>query len=279
MGYNVVFWSPVPGQTGSTSNLIAVSALLGLEYSSRILLLGSAQSQAASLERALVKRRDDAGSDPLYADIGVDALERLIRNNKLLPEMLRDYTIPLLKERFDFLPGTIKPHKTFAAGAHDFLPQMLLTAKRYYDLILIDAGSGARQPLSQMLLQNADAVVVSLNQNLSVLERFFAQNDWQQWLSGKPLLLVLGQYDRYSVYTTRNIKRRFKLKSPLYQIAHSAGLMDAMQEGRVIDFMFRNQSVPKGHEHHFLMQGVRILAQALIEQAGLNKPYFGGKGE
>ncbi|MDU2243027.1 MAG: hypothetical protein E7E23_20900 [Paenibacillus sp.] len=275
MGHNIVFWSPVPGQTGNTTNLIAVAALLGLEYSSRIVLFGHLQSRRAAVEQALIKRRSE---DMLAftADSGIDALARLAQNGKLSPEMIRDYTLPLLQERLDLLPGSNKADKALIMGMKDMLATLLDSAKRYYDLTLIDGGSGVGSGWTQLLLQNADLVIVSLNQNRFVLERFFRHRE--DWLKGKKLLFVLGQYDRDSALTAKNMVRKYRVKMPIYPVPHQAGFMDAAQEGRAIDFLFRNRNVPRDHAHHAFMQCVRALAQAIIEQAELNKPFFGGKG-
>ncbi|NTZ20766.1 hypothetical protein EXW96_25595 [Paenibacillus sp. JMULE4] len=278
MGVSVVFWSPVPGQTGNTTNLIAVAALLGLEYSARMLLLGHLQSRRAVIEQAFLKWRSQAGGEPAFtADSGIDALARLAQNRKMTSEMIRDYTLPLLKDRLDLLPGSNKADKTFIPGMKEVLLPLLDTARRYYDLTLIDGGSGLGSGWTQALLENADLVVVSLNQNHFVLERYFQQQE--EFLLGKKLVLVVGQYDRYSQHTAKNTARKHKASVPLYPVPHHAGFMDASQDGRAIDFMFRNRSVPGDHENHFFMQCVRMLAQAVIERAGFNKPFFGGKGE
>ncbi|MFC0213870.1 hypothetical protein ACFFK0_15675 [Paenibacillus chartarius] len=276
MGRNVVFWSPVPGQTGNTTNLIAAAALLGLEYSSRILLFGHLQSRRLPIEQAFLKR--SLGEEELASasDSGIDALMRLAQNRKLSPEMIRDYTLPLLKDRLDLLPGSNKADKAFILGVKDVLDPLLESANRYYDLTLIDGGSGAGSGWTQALLHKADLVVISLNQNRFVLERFFQYRE--DLLEDKKQLLVLGQYDRRSGHTARNIARKHKASVPIYPIPHQAGFMDASQESRAIDFLFRNRSVPRDHEHHFFMQCVRSLALAIMEQAGLNKPFFGGKG-
>jgi len=277
VGHSVVFWSPVPGQTGTTTNLIAVTTLLGLDYSSRLLLLGSVQSRRAAIEQAFIKRRTQTGDELAFAaDSGIDALVRLTQNRKLTAEMIRDYTLPLLKDRLDLLHGSNKADKAFIPGMKEVLYPLLDTAKRYYDLTLIDAGSGMGSGWTQALLQNADLVVISLNQNRTVLERFFQQQEEVQ--KGKKQLFILGQYDRHSAYTAKNIARKYKVNVPIYPIPHHAGFMDASQEGGAIDFLFRNRSVPRDHENYIFMQSVHTLAQAIIEQAGLNKPSFGGKG-
>ncbi len=125
MGYTVVFWSPVPGQAGTTSNLIAAAALLGLEYSSRLLLLGHLQSEYAAIERAFYPRRSWMSGADAPTDAGIDALLRLLQNRKLEPNRLRDYTLPLLADRLDILPGSNKPDASFVSAAPEWLAPLL----------------------------------------------------------------------------------------------------------------------------------------------------------
>lgn len=278
MGHSVVFWSPVSGQTGNTTNLIAAASLLGLEYSARSLLLGHLQSRRAPVEQAFIRRRVPAEGDlALAADTGIDALLRLAHNRKLQPGSIRDYTVPLLKDRLDLLPGSNKADKAFISSAKDMLPPLLETVKRYYDWVLIDGGSGTGSGWTQALLQQADMVVISLNQNRFLLERFFQVAQSHPLLAGKRRLIVLGQYDWHSAMTAKNVARQYKLQSPVYPLSRNSGWMDASQQGRAIDFLFRNRQAPRDHDNHAFMQHVRTLAQAIAAAAGINKPYFGGK--
>ncbi|MBW4081304.1 hypothetical protein [Paenibacillus sp. S150] len=276
MGSSIVFWSPVPGQTGNTTNLIAVTAMLSLEFSFRLLLVSHVQSRRVPLEQGFIKRR--TWEEQAFAtDSGIDAVERLARNRKLSPEMIRDYTLPLLKDRLDLLTGSMKPDKAFVPAMKEALPTVLETAKRYYDWTLLDAGSGTGSGWTQALLQQADIIVVSLNQNRSVLERFFQRPPQEG--EGKRQLLALGQYDPHSASTAKNLVRRYKGKGPFYPVSHNSGFMDAAQEGRAIDFLFRNRYVPRDHENAPFMRSVRALARVVSGQAGRDNPFFYGKEE
>lgn len=278
MGHSVVFWSPASGQTGTTTNLIAAASLLGLEYSARLLVLGHLQSRRAPLEQAYMRRRVPAEGDlAVAADTGIDALLRLAHNRKLQSRSIRDYTVPLLKDRLDLLPGSNKADKAFISSAKDLLSPLLETVKRYYDLVLIDGGSGTGSGWTQALLQQADTVVISLNQNRFLLDRFFHVAQSHPLLAGKRRLIVLGQYDGHSAMTAKNVARQYKLQSPVYPISHHSGWLDASQGGRAIDFLFRNRQAPRDHDNYAFMQHVRTLAQAIADAAAINKPFFGEK--
>ncbi|UUZ90689.1 hypothetical protein LJK87_33125 [Paenibacillus sp. P25] len=142
MGFTVVFWSPISGQAGTTSNLIASASLLGLEYSSRLLLLGHLQSEYAAIERGFYPRRSWISRTDAPSDAGIDALLRLLQNRKLEPNRLRDYTTPLLADRLDILPGSNKPDASFVSAAQEWLAPLLELTRRAYDLVLLDGGSG-----------------------------------------------------------------------------------------------------------------------------------------
>lgn len=276
MGFTVVFWSPVSGQAGTTSNLIAAAALLGLEYSSRLLLLGHLQSEYAAIERGFYPRRSWMSKADAPTDAGIDALLRLLKNRKLEPNRLRDYTLPLLADRLDILPGSNKPDASFVSAAQDWLSPLLELARRAYDLVLLDGGSGKLSALTQALLRQADLLVVCLPQNGLKLEQVFPLMEAQLQSDRKPLL-VFGQYDPRSALTVKNIKRQFHWREPAYPIVHNTGWLDATQQGEAVRFLFRNRQVPRGHENSLFMQQVRTLAQAIVQRAGLSKPLFGGK--
>ncbi len=276
MGSSVVFWSPVPGQTGNTTNLLATSALLGLEFTTRVLVVSLLQSRRPSLEQGFIKRQEWQERTQ-KVDTGIDAVERLAVHRKLTPEMIRDYTRPLLQDRLDLLTGSDKPDKVFAPALKEALPLILETAKRFYPLILLDGGSGTGSGWTSCLLQQADLVVVSLNQNRNVLDRFFRRPPPE--LTGKKLVLLLGQYDAHTMSTVGNLNRRYRGAGPFYPVPHNSGFMDAVQEGHAVDFLFRNRSIPRDHENTHFMCSVRALAQVIVEQVGVNKPLFGGRGE
>jgi hypothetical protein len=276
MGFTVVFWSPISGQAGTTSNLIAAAALLGLEYSSRLLLLGHLQSEYAAIERGFYPRRSWTSKADVTSDVGIDALLRLLQNRKLEPKLLRNYTLPLLAERLDILPGSNKPDVSFVSSARDWLDSLLELTRRAYDLVLVDGGSGDVSEWTQALLRQADLLVVCLPQNALKLEQVFPLVE-AQLQSNRKHLLVFGQYDPRSALTVQNIKRKFHRREPAYPIVHNTGWLDATQQGEAVRFLFLNRQVPRGHENSLFMQQVRTLAQALINNVGLNKPLFGGK--
>ncbi|MNW32599.1 hypothetical protein D3C74_95440 [compost metagenome] len=279
MGHTIVCWSPVSGQAGATSNLMAVAALLGLEYTARSVLFGHTASSFAALEQGFTRTSWQQGDLLSGTDMGVDALLRLVQNQKLQPSKIYNYTLPLLKERLDMLPGSERTDESFMLTAMPWLTAMLDMAKRAYDLVLVDGGCGARSAWTMKLLQEADVLVICLPQNKLVLQQFFRHVSMQELLESKKHLLVFGQYDRHSVWTAKNLLRQFgKQREVAYPISYNTGWLDNRQHGDALRYFNRNRQVGKVHENFNYVQEVRKVVQALINQCGL-QPFFGGRGE
>lgn len=273
MGMIVVFWSPFPGQAGTTTSLLAATTCMGLEYSARLLLLGLLREEDEAVQRAFYQPKKNPSILP---DTGMDALLRLLQNRKLEASMLRDYAQLLLRDRLDVLPGSAKPSEVFAMMAERWLEPLLNTAKRAYDLVLLDGGSGFAPGWREELRNRADLIIVCLPQNRLLLERFF-QSPESMRLNGRKAMLVFGQFDPDSSLTVNNLQRCFHWQQPAFPIVHNTGWLDAVQQGEAIPYWFRNRKVLRQHENHRFVRQVRLLAQALIEGAGMNLPMFGGK--
>lgn len=266
----VAFWSPVEGQLGNTAHTAAVASLLGLEYDIRT-LASQAHFRSDDLEQKfLSKRNKKLGSMYEFSDSGIDALERLVRTKRMKPESVKDNAVVVEPERLDLLIGTTKPDELLYGHLRDVIQPMFEAAKQYYSAILTDLPGGPSNLLSLELLSHADLVVVTLSQNLSVLERYFAGEGVPQALQGKPHLLVLGQYDPDSKYTAANIRRHFQLKRPLYTIPYCTGFRDALNDKDVLGWFRRHRGLGRTHASAPFMRSVRELSRQILLEIGIN---------
>jgi len=263
----VAFWGSVHGQVATTANLVATATLIGLEQPLRTLAAHTHWARS-TLESAFLKDATVEGSLVDFSDTGIDALDRLARSGRLTPDVISDYTNPILKDRLDLLTGTTKPDEAMFSNLSDVVQGIFHTAKQFYDLTLLDLNSGKQNELTNRVLQSSDLIIVNLNQNLAVLERFFSKEDWPAVLNDKPFLIVLGQYDPHSKYTAQNIARRFRYKDPIYTVPYCTGFLDACNDRNVLDFFLRNRNVTKQQENYFFIQEVRRLTEAILKQGG-----------
>lgn len=219
----ITFWSPFSG-TGSTSSALIGAYAMALQYRTRILLVNTGPV-GSSTEAALPpKEIEDLGSVFTFEEGGWDAIERLHISGSLNKHNLRDYTKPLLKDRLDLLTGRINRLERTSQEHVETLKRLLDVANEYYDLVLLDADRAGTS--AQILLDQADYVVVNLNQNMRDLEHFF-EKIRPEHMSDQKLHVVLNKYDPHSRATITNIRRRFRYKGSISVLPYTTGFLDA----------------------------------------------------
>lgn len=238
----VAFWGPTAGQTCTTSSMLAVSAMLVLDYSLKIavtsispgdMLLNRALSQL--ILRPGRRTKNDSG--------GMDGILRLAECELLTPSSLRDYTESVLKDRLDLLSV---PSTGTEERLHHALPLIVHTASRYYDLFFVNATAGVSDPATALLLEKADLIVVTLNQNAALLDSYFASVENRFFSKDKKHIYCIGSYDGTSKYSLERLKRTYKLPaSKTGAVPRNTRFMDAVCDGNLLDYLLRSMAVKK----------------------------------
>ena len=104
----IVFWSPEEGKSGCTHVAIAVSSLLGITHKTSSLLI-DANSNAKKIASSFTMYDDLVNANSFNdTNMGMNAIMRLIKSNKLSPDIIQNYSKPVLKGRLDILYSAIK---------------------------------------------------------------------------------------------------------------------------------------------------------------------------
>lgn len=260
LGKTIVNWSPVQGQSATTSHTIALSSVLSLDQSYRSLLT-HAQLSYATMDSIYSKAKKGG-----YEDGGVIALERLVKSKLLKPEDVPDYTETIYKNRLDFLSGSMREEDNADSKK---LHVILRAAQVKYDFVWIDVQAGTKDQTTVELLKNADIVLVNLPQNKFIIEKFF--DDIPKELKDKTYFVLIGQYDLNANYSIRNIKRQLKVKVPIFTIPYATGFRDAVNQESVTEFFVRTMRVEKGDLLYPFIDSVRKVNNELLKQLGYTR--------
>ncbi|MBO0589265.1 MULTISPECIES: hypothetical protein [unclassified Sporosarcina] len=257
MGKTIVNWSPVHGQSATTSHTIALSSMLSLDQSYRSLLTH------AQLSYATMDSIYSDSKKPGFEDGGVVALERLVKSKLLKPEDVPNYTETIYKNRLDYLSGSMREGDNSDGKK---LNVILHAAQVEYDFVWIDVQAGTKDRTTVELLKNADFVLVNLPQNKYIIEKFF--DDIPEELKDKPYFVLIGLYDLNANYSIRNIKRQLKSKVPIFTIPYATGFRDAVNQESVTEFFVRMLRVEKGDLLYPFIDSVRDVNIALLKKLG-----------
>ncbi|MCT1402905.1 hypothetical protein M4D81_28315 [Paenibacillus sp. p3-SID867] len=266
----IAFWGYQHG-LGVTSNTAAIAALIGLEYQIRT-LCAQPQWSDATLERAF--RRALHQSNPEFFDFtgtGIDSLERAVRAGKLQNDSVKNNSLFIERDRLDFLKNSGKLNREQFEASTDVLNIIYESARAYYDVLLLDLHSGSNSNVGQSMLQDSDLIVVCVNQNINVLEKYFESKDsWPAELHTKPHVLLVGQYDIESKYKIKNIANKYRYKAPILTVPYNTNFKDHYNDGDVKGFFTKNRFIAKNHENFHFIQEVRRAAEFILTEVGIN---------
>ncbi len=265
----IVFWSPIHGQTGVTSNIMTTAFLLALEANLKILLTHT-QLTRSIMEKSIIKDFDSINGVEAWSDSGVDGLERLASVNRLNSESVKNYTKAIFKNsRLDILIGSKKPNEeVFEKSYRSSIQPILTCAAEYYDIVFVDLHSGFRSEISKELLRGSDLIVINLNQNIHLIKQYLRDREIQDLIGERAVLICLGRYDPHSKYSIYNLKKKYKLELPMFAIPYYIGLTDGMNSGEVSEFFVKNYQADKGHESYYFIRESRLLALEILKRAG-----------
>lgn len=258
----VMFWSPQAGHGKNSSNTALVTLTAALQYRLRILVCHN-QVQGESIESGLMAQGALSSTAYQESDIGIDSVQRLLSSRKLNKKNISDYTIPLLKDRLDLLPGTMIQSEFSLAEEDQKWQDILAIANEYYDLVFVDIGSGMDKV---ELLKHADSVVVNMSQNMNHLQSFFTNlNQWSN-IHQRPWTMVLGAYDPDAKCTVSNIRRKFGLKQNIFAIENDAEFRDAWNMQTLLPFVRRNLGIHQPRKYAELFKQTTLLTEHVLGQ-------------
>ncbi len=255
----VVFWSPRSTLTGATHSLIAVSSLTAIDNKfSSLILQGHWQNKR--IESSFTAYQDLKAMDVFNnSNIGMSALGRLIDSNKLTPEGIKNYAKPVLKNRLDVLYGLNVKEREVYRKMFENMTYILDKADEAYDLVFFDSPKGQNFLAVTNVLKSADVIVVTIMQNAIDIDEILSVYDSIGILKEKKHIILVGNYSPSSKYTLFNIKNKYKIKAPMYAIPNCVRFADAVNDGNVVDFLYKNLNAnPKDQVGYFISETRKV---------------------
>ena len=129
---------------------------------------------------------------------------------------------------------------------------LISTANRYYDLILVDVQKGYRIPSSKVLINQADLIIYTMPPNLININNFLELRETDELIGSRKVMPLLAKSDEYSSYNVRNTSRYIKEKGTIPCIPYDVRFMEATNEARTSKyFTSQKLSTSKNGEDFF----------------------------
>ena len=243
----IAFWSSGREETAKTLSIAAISTLMAIQHNYRILTVSTTYNDD-SLERCFWKQERESNS--IFSgsflgnrgqDIatGVEGLARAISSNKVAPEIITNYTKIVYKDRLEILLG---PSTTSYQEYEKFVPiytEILNSANRYYDLVFVDLNKGLDKDGVLDILSIADLVVVNMTQRKKIIDDAIELRSKHPIFNKKNVAYLIGRYDKYSKYTSKNIARYMGIKDDISTVPYNTLFFESCNEGEVANYFLK----------------------------------------
>lgn len=263
----VSFWSNGEEETGKSSIITAVSTLLGVNHNYKVLVLDTKYNDyfyqdCFWQEDKTIKliNSNDAKTDIGH---GISGLSKAILSNKTSPEIITNYTKIVFKDRLELLMDTkVEPeeyeiHKTV-------FKDIARIASKYYDLVFIDIDNNLDEKIKDSLLEISNLVIACLPQKLRKINEYVKLRQEKEVLKNKPVIPVIGRYDKHSKFNTKNVARYIKEKRGVYAVPYNTLFFEACNEGKVADFFIKFRKINEKDRNAMFISEVRQVAEKMI---------------
>ncbi len=269
----VTFWNSSKQQTGQTLSIAAIATYMAIEHNYRILVM-STTNREDNFRRCFweeKKKKKNLGifgpNANLEIENGIDGLARVIRSNKIAPEVITNYTKVVFKDRLEILLGsnTNQNNAIIDIEMQNAYPDIITTANQYYDIVLVDLDDNIDPEIQKTIMHQSDIVVVNIGQRLRDIEKYSELKQQMSMLQTKKVILMIGRYDKYSKYNAKNITRYLGEKNIIQTIPYNTLFFEATEEAKVPDLFLRfRKTLDPEDRNAFFIEEVKRATENII---------------
>ena len=255
----IAFYSHIRDQAGTTVAALAYATYLGIIKNKRILFISTSfnNDEVKNAFWSPVENKKSGLFGPntsVMSDNGIEGLDRVMRSNKITPDIITDYTKVVLKDRLELLmgyKGTPEQYKEIQKRYQ----QVANVASGFYDTVIIDVDSGLDEKLKYELINTSDVAICMTTQKKENIDYVVNLISTGVVVRKTNNIIVLGKYDDKSKYNAKNISRSIlKQKNVINVIPYNTGIFEAIQEGMIIDQILKYLKL-KGRDENTLFIG------------------------
>ena len=269
----ITFVNSMEEQTGKTMSLVAIATHMAIEYNNKILIISTTNKEgklkSCYFEDKEVRkiRLGIFGENKSAVDSGngIEGIVRMTRSNKLTPEMITNYTKVVFKDRLEVLLGVENGKNDNEKEIAEEYVELINVANMYYDKVFVDLDNNLDEQIRQQIMDKSDLVIVNTSQNYNSLKKL-KENKEKDWLLKSPKSLILvGRYDKFSKYNSKNITRFLEERNQVLTIPYNTLYFEATNEARVPDlFLSLRKTVDSEDRNVIFVEEIKRASENII---------------
>ena len=248
----ITFVNNIPGeQSGKTLSLVAIATSMAINKNNKILVISTTNKRDrirdCYFEEESVKKRRFGifaeNKSSIENEDGIEGIAKMARSNKLTPEMITNYTKVVFKDRLEVILARQKKEEKDNNDLvidekeieHEYY-DLINVAAMYYDKVFVDLDDNLSEEIKNKIIQRSELVVVNTSQNLKSIKELKKKKEQSELLKSAKTLILVGRYDNYSKYNSKNITRFLEEKNQVLTIPYNTRYFEASNEAAVQDF-------------------------------------------
>jgi cellulose biosynthesis protein BcsQ len=242
----VSFWSGNEKSSAQTLSAVAVATHMSIEHNYKIIVI-DANFNDDTIERCFwntktkksVAQSLNKGKIDLAS--GAEGLVSAVASNKTSPEIVKNYTKVVFKNRLDVLLGL--KTKIFEDYEKSLMlyKDLINTANKYYDFVFVDLPKTVKKDYTRALLDASTVIVYTMPQNLKLIDEYMANMNSQTTLKKGNVIPVLANAVDESKYNVKNTTRYVGEKMEVPSISYNSNFMEAASEAGVANFFLKTR--------------------------------------
>lgn len=244
----VSFWSQDKKETGKTSAVIALATYMAIEHNYRILVVSTSVNDD-TIKNAFWRENKTRKNLGLFGpntnvgmQTGIEGLNKTIRSNKITPDIITNYTKVVFKDRLEILLG-YTGNEELSKDIETAYPSIIDFANKYYDVVLVDIDSKLNEEVQKDILHKSNLIVATIAQRKSSMDKYIEAKETNQLLNSPKTILLIGRYDRFSKYTSKNVSRYLKERNEVNSIPYNTLFFEACEDAGVPDLFLRLRKI------------------------------------
>lgn len=272
----VAFYTCGKDQTGNTASAISLATYMGIVQNKRVLFISTALNNS-EIKKALwptqTVKKGLFGMNTNYGagvnDNGIEGLDRIIRSNRISPDIITDYTRVALKGRLEILQGYNGSEEQYKEIQKQYM-QIISLAKQIYDTVIVDIDKELEAKTKLEILNGVDVVVAMATQKIDSISNVIRTMAEGVAFKKFNSILTIGKYDDKSKYNAKNISRNIlRTKDIINTVPYNTILFEEMQEGRLIDMFLRFLNLSEKDENTFFVDEIKRLKEDIDKKEAL----------
>lgn len=247
----ITFVNNIEEETGKTMSLVAIATHMAIDYNNRILIISTTNKEDkiknCYFEEQQVKKIRlgifGENKSTIESESGIEGIAKIARSNKLTPEMITNYTRVVFKDRLEVIFGAEKKeNKNIGENEKEIAEEyieLINVATMYYDKVFVDLDNNLSKEIRQKIIDMSDLVILNTNQNYRSLKKLKESKEKNELLKSPKTLILIGRYDKYSKYNSKNVTRYLEEKNQVLTVPYNTLYFEATNEAGVPDLFLR----------------------------------------